>query len=118
MCLHDWRVRVGGFGFVGVDLAIVFGVERAVLGIETLGSHGEDKVVFLALEACCVVPAIGIHHPLVEVSGVNQLGERCGVVAVVFVEQHLGAYYDPRVSKCGEFGVRAGGIAAVLGLVR
>src|SRR2546427_3135442 len=64
--LDDRRLVVGWLLFVSVDFAIVFGVEGAMLGIELLGSHGEDVAAFLAFEAGGVVSALGIDHALGE----------------------------------------------------
>ena len=38
--LNNRRICVGWFFFVGVDFAVVFGVERSMLGIEMVGRHG------------------------------------------------------------------------------
>jgi hypothetical protein len=37
---YDWGLVVGGLFFVGVDFAVVFGIEGAVLGVKMLGRHG------------------------------------------------------------------------------
>src|SRR5580692_9657006 len=60
--LDDGRIGVGGFFFVGVDFAVVFGVERAMLGVEVAGRHHEDEAVLLALETGGVVAAMGVDH--------------------------------------------------------
>ena len=107
----------GGLRFDAMNHAVLGRVKRPVLGVQLLGSHGHVEPVLVGLEADCVVAAIGIHHALSEGSAVNQLGERSGVVAILFVEPHLGAHHDPHVGERGEFRVRAGRVAVVLGLV-
>jgi hypothetical protein len=72
--LHDGGISVGGLFFVGVDLAVVFGIEGAMLGVEMVGGHSEDEAVFLALESDGVVAAMGIDHALGERAGVDELG--------------------------------------------
>ena len=61
-----WGILVGGFFFVGVDFAVVFGVEGAVVGVEVLWGHGEDEAVFFAFEAGSVVATVGITMRLVK----------------------------------------------------
>jgi len=115
--LHDGRTGVGGFFFVGMDFAVIFGVEGAVFGVEMLGRHGEDEAVFLAAEAGAVVATVGIDHAFGEGSGVDELGERRGKVAVLLLEVVLGAEDDAHVAEGGRFGIGAGGISGELWLV-
>ena len=111
MSLDDWRIAVGDFAFVGMNLAVVFSVERAVLGVEIFRCHREREVVFLRPESDGVVAAFGVDHALRERSGMNQLGEGNGKVAVVLIEKHLSAHDDARVGERGRFGIRTGWIA-------
>src|SRR5258706_10619237 len=114
---HYVRARIGRLFFVGVDFAIVFGVEGAVLGIELFGGHGENEAVFLAFKAGGVVAAVGIDHALGERAGVDEFGERSGEVAVLLVELALGAENDAHVGESGGFRVGAGGVAGEFRLV-
>ena len=40
MSFHNLGIGVGGFGFVGVDLAVILGIKRPVLGVRVLRRHG------------------------------------------------------------------------------
>jgi hypothetical protein len=115
--LHDGGIGVGGFLFVGVDLAVVFGIEGAMLGVEVAGRHGEDETVFLAFETGGVVAAVGIDHAFGEGAGVDEFGEGCGEMAVLFIELALGAENDAHIAKGGGFRVRACGVAGKFWLV-
>src|SRR5271169_3863223 len=97
--LHNRRFGVGGFFFVGVDFAVVFGVEGAVLGVELFGGHGEDEAVFLALESGSVITAVGVDHAFGERAGVYEFSQRRGVVAVLLVELALGTEDDANVGE-------------------
>src|SRR5579863_8837129 len=105
---HYGRVRVGGLFFVGVDFAVVFGVEGAMLGVELLGRHGEDVAVIFAFETGGVVSAIGIDHALGEGAGVDKIRERFGEVAVLLLKLVLGADDDAHVAEGCRFGIGAG----------
>src|SRR5258706_8972829 len=116
--LYDRGIGVCGFFFVGVDFAIVFGVEGAVLGIELFGGHGENEAVFLAFKAGGVVAAVGIDHALGERAGADEFGERSGEVAVLLVELALGAENDAHVGESGGLRAGAGGVPWGVRLVR
>ena len=88
-----------------------------MLGVELFWRHGEDEAVVLAFESGGVVAAVGIDHALGEGAGVDEFGERRGVVVVLLVELALGAENDAHVGEGGEFGVRAGGVAGEFLLV-
>ena len=60
--LHHRRIGVSGFFFVAMDFAIIFGIERAMLGIEVLRAHGEDETVFHAFESGGVISALRVDH--------------------------------------------------------
>ena len=117
LLFHNRGVGVGGLGFVGVNLSVVFGVEGTVLGVHILWSHGEDVAVFLAFEVCGVVSALGVDHALGERSGVHEVSEGSGEVVVLFVELVLGTDDDAHVSEGGGLRIGAGRIAGELGFV-
>ena len=100
-----------------MDFAVVFGVKGSVLGVHIFRSHGEDVAVFLSLEACAVVAAVGVDHALGEGAEVHEFRERGGEVPVLLVEQALGAEDHSHVAERGCIGVGAGRIAGELGLV-
>src|SRR5258705_13388384 len=106
----DWGFGVGGFFFVGVDFAVVFGVEGAVCGVELFWHHGESKAGFLSLEAYGVVAAVGMDHAFSEGAGVDEFSEGGGEVVVLFVELALGADHDAHVGKGSGLGIGAGGV--------
>ncbi|SPE34304.1 hypothetical protein SBA2_890006 [Acidobacteriia bacterium SbA2] len=107
--LQGRRIFIGGLGLVGVDLAVVFGVKRTVLGVQILRGHGEDVAVLRAFEACRVVSAVGVDHTLGEGSGVHEFCERGGEMIVLLVELALGADDDEHVADREVFGVGARG---------
>ena len=53
-------------GLVAVNLAVIFGIEGAVLGVEVLRSHGQDEAIFLSLKARGVIAAVRVDHALGE----------------------------------------------------
>ena len=112
------RTSVCRLGFVAVDFAVVFRIERTVLCVEILRGHRKDVAVLFALEARCVVASIGVNHALGEGAGMHELGERGSEVVVSSFELALSANHDVQVSERGEFGVGTGRIAAEFGLVR
>ncbi len=109
--LHDRRIRTCGFVFFGVDFAVVFGVEGAMLGVEVLGRHGENETVFLAFEAGGVIPAVGIDHAFGEGAGVDQFVQRSREVVVLLLKAVLGTEYDAHVGESFRLGIRAGGVS-------
>jgi len=115
--LHYRRVGVGGFVFVGVDFAVVFGVEGAMLSVLMLRRHAKDKAIFLAFEADGIVAAVRIDHAFGERAGVNQFGERSSVVVILLLEAVLGADHDAHVGERGSFGIGAGRVAGELRLI-
>jgi len=82
------------FFFVGLDFAVIFGVEGAMLGVKLLGHHDENVADFFSPGINGVVAAIRIDHALGKGTGVDQVGERGGEVVVLLVELALGADYD------------------------
>jgi hypothetical protein len=64
--LHHRRIGVGGFLFVAMDFAIIFGIEGAMLGIEVLRAQGEDEAVVPAYESGGVISALRVDHALRE----------------------------------------------------
>ena len=88
-----------------------------MLGVEVLGSHGEDETVFLAFEAGGVISAVGVDHAFGEGAGVHQFGERGGEVVVLFLEAMLCAEDNAHVGEGGGFRVRAGRVAGKFWLI-
>src|ERR1700733_12397386 len=114
---HDWGIRVGGFFFVGVDFAVVFGVEGAVCSIDLFGRHGEDEAVLLAFESGSVIAAVRIDHALGERSGMYEFGQRGGEAIILLMEPAVGADVHAHVGEGGRFGVRASGVAGKFWLI-
>ena len=116
--LDHRRICVRGFVFLGVDFAIVFGVEGAVLRVLVLGRHRENEAVVLAFEVGGVIAAVGIDHAFGERSGVDEFRQSGGEVAVLFLKAMLGAQHDAHVSEGDSLGIGAGRITGELGLIR
>src|ERR1700683_187344 len=114
---NDWGFCVGGVFFVGVNFAVVFGVEGAGLGVGLLRRYGPEEAVFLSFEAGGVIAAVQVDHAFGKRSGVNQFGERRGEVVVLLVELVLGADHDSHIGKGCGLGIRAGGVAAKFRLI-
>ena len=83
-----------------------------MLSVHIFRCHGQDVTILLAFETGGVIAAVGIHHALGERTGVHKFGQRRGIVAVLLVEQFLGANDNAHVGQCGGFGVGASGIAS------
>src|SRR5579864_4004103 len=112
VCSSDLPIR--GLGVIRVNLAIVFGVERAMCCVESLGHHRENVAVLFSLEAYRVVAAVGVDHALGKASGMDEFSERSGVMSVLLVERLLCADDAAHVRDGHEFRLRLRGITLVL----